>query len=175
MVDDGIDKKGCDEEKEEAAAKDSEVGKGIRTAPGGAGVVATDAGDESANRWPFCGPKYEWRWPPGLGEIGTFQRLASSGRSSSESRYSSSSCCVDLRRGRMKEELLAEESLGEPSLPAPAVGVVELFVEEGVGDRDRERSLEAPPLALLADIVNQLLDLLESPFVDDCCFCCCRL
>lgn len=77
----------------------------------------------------------------GLGDMGTFHKLASSGRSSSESWYSSSNSFTDLRIG-FHDAVLAIDLLGERSFGEGACGTTPLAGERAVGrcpgDGDRD-------------------------------------
>lgn len=77
----------------------------------------------------------------GLGDIGTFHRLASSGRSSSESWYSSSNSLTVLRFGfhdvALVRDRLAERSFGEGACGTrPLAGERAVGCGPGDGDRD---------------------------------------
>ena len=82
----------------------------------------------------------------GRGDIGTFQRLASSGNSSSESWYSASSSWTDLRLGCHEARLAggANDDLGETA-PGLRNDVVEMVGETKLatrrfGEEDRVRN-----------------------------------
>lgn len=101
----------------------------------------------------------------GLGDSGTFHRLASSGKSSSKSSYSASSSFIDLRLGCQEPRLTGRALLfigARPGLFGDlglGIGLARGVVVFGDGDRERLR-------LLIAVIAKEGVDGLLSPRLD---------
>ena len=100
-------------------------------------VLAEDAADLADTNICFCCE---------LGEMGTFHKLASSGRSSSESLHSSSSSLTVFRvicpDGLLVVDLRAEVRLGRSSgvlLDSGCGGIIRVWTCVGDGERDLDR------------------------------------
>jgi hypothetical protein len=92
-------------------------------------------------RWLDLG---EIRSSGGRGDMGTFQRLASSGRSSSESWYSASSSCIDLRLGchELRRAGRGKDDRGDTGPGRRLWFVVVMAEERRAGDVERVRGSE---------------------------------